>query len=307
MGQRDDLALVEAIKEWKQKRRAVILAHYYQRPEVQDIADFVGDSLQLSQQAAGTDAEVIVFCGVHFMAESAAILSPDKLVLLPEERASCPMADMVDAPALRAKKDALGEETIVVCYVNSSAAVKAESDICCTSANTVKVIESLPPDRPVLFVPDYNLGNYAACITGRPIHLWEGYCPTHHRITAEDIQKARKEQPEAMVLVHPECQPEVVALADGVASTAGIIEMAKKMPAREFIIGTEGGVLHQLAKQCPDKKFYLASPKMICPNMKATNLEKVLDSLVNLEPRVTVAEPIRERAVNSLRQMLAIS
>lgn len=307
MGVETNTALVEAIKEWKLKRKAVILAHFYQRPEVQDIADFIGDSLQLSQQAARTDAEVIVFCGVHFMAESAAILSPDKVVLLPEEQAGCPMADMIEPEKLKRRRAELGDRVTVVCYVNSSAAVKAESDICCTSSNAVKVVESLPPEERILFVPDQNLGEYVAWRTGRSLLQWEGYCPTHHWVTVDDVLAAKNEHPAAMVLVHPECRPEVVALADGVASTSGIIELAKKLPAHEFIIGTEEGLLHQLWKQCPDKKFYLASPRLICPNMKATNLEKVLAALISLEPRITVPKEIRERAVHSLKRMLAIT
>ncbi|SHE81561.1 quinolinate synthetase [Desulfofundulus australicus DSM 11792] len=298
--------LSEEIKRLKKERRAVILSHVYQRPEVQEIADFVGDSLGLAQQAAKTDAEVIVFCGVHFMAESAAILSPDKIVLLPEIKAGCPMADMVTVEALRERKKEI-PGVIVVCYVNTSAAVKAESDVCCTSANAVKVVSSLPEDRPVLFIPDKNLGQYVARQTGRKIHLWEGYCNTHDRLFAEDVLAAREAHPEALVLVHPECHPEVINLADAVASTTGMIRFARESSAREFIIGTETGILHQFRKQCPDKEFYLASDKLICPNMKATTLEKVHRALVTLEPRVTVPPEIREKALRSLERMLAVT
>jgi quinolinate synthase len=298
--------LSEEIKRLKKERRAVILSHVYQRPEVQEIADFVGDSLGLAQQAAKTDAEVIVFCGVHFMAESAAILSPDKIVLLPEIKAGCPMADMVTVEALRERKKEI-PGVIVVCYVNTSAAVKAESDVCCTSANAVKVVSSLPEDRPVLFIPDKNLGQYVARQTGRKIHLWEGYCNTHDRLFAEDVLAAREAHPEALVLVHPECHPEVIDLADAVASTTGMIRFARESSAREFIIGTETGILHQFRKQCPDKEFYLASDKLICPNMKATTLEKVHRALVTLEPRVTVPPEIREKALRSLERMLAVT
>ncbi|MDQ0286183.1 quinolinate synthase [Desulfofundulus luciae] len=298
--------LSEEIKRLKKERRAVILSHVYQRPEVQEIADFVGDSLGLSQQAAKTDAEVIVFCGVHFMAESAAILSPDKIVLLPEIKAGCPMADMVTVEALRERKKEIPGAT-VVCYVNTSAAVKAESDVCCTSANAVKIVSSLPEDRPVLFIPDENLGQYVARQTGRKIHLWEGYCNTHDKLFAEDVLAAREAHPNALVLVHPECRPEVIDLADAVASTTGMIRFARESDAREFIVCTEAGILHQFRKQCPDKEFYLASDKLICPNMKATTLEKVHRALVTLEPRVTVPPEIRERALRSLERMLAVT
>lgn len=298
--------LSEEIKRLKKERRAVILSHVYQRPEVQEIADFVGDSLGLSQQAAKTDAEVIVFCGVHFMAESAAILSPDKIVLLPEIKAGCPMADMVTVEALRERKEEI-PGVIVVCYVNTSAAVKAESDVCCTSANAVKIVSSLPEDRPVLFIPDENLGQYVARQTGRKIHLWEGYCNTHDKLFAEDVLAAREAHPHALVLVHPECRPEVIDLADAVASTTGMIRFARESDAREFIVCTETGILHQFRKQCPDKEFYLASDKLICPNMKATTLEKVHRALVTLEPRVTVPPEIREKALRSLERMLAVT
>lgn len=298
--------LSEEIKRLKKERRAVILSHVYQRPEVQEIADFVGDSLGLSQQAAKTDAEVIVFCGVHFMAESAAILSPDKIVLLPEIKAGCPMADMVTVEALRERKEEI-PGVIVVCYVNTSAAVKAESDVCCTSANAVKIVSSLPEDRPVLFIPDENLGQYVARQTGRKIHLWEGYCNTHDKLFAEDVLAAREAHPNALVLVHPECRPEVIDLADAVASTTGMIRFARESDAREFIVCTETGILHQFRKQCPGKEFYLASDKLICPNMKATTLEKVHRALVTLEPRVTVPPEIREKALRSLERMLAVT
>ncbi|MHB8172634.1 MAG: quinolinate synthase NadA [Thermincolia bacterium] len=303
--QQEFILLAEEIKKLKEQHNAVILAHLYQRPEVQDVADFVGDSLALSQQAAQTDAEVIVFCGVHFMAESAAILSPDKIVLLPEEKAGCPMADMITAEELRAKKKE-HPKAIVVCYVNSSAEVKAESDICCTSANAVKVVQSLPEDAEILFVPDQNLGHWVGMQTGRKIIYWEGYCNTHHRLKGDDIRKAKAEHPDALILVHPECQPEVVAMADGVFSTSGMIKYAKESPAKEFILGTEMGILHQLSKECPGKQFYMASSKLICPNMKSTTLEKVKWSLEELEPRITVSEDIRVKAIDSLDKMLAV-
>jgi len=296
--------LAEEIEVLKKERKAIILAHYYQRPEVQDIADFVGDSLQLSQQAAQTDAEVIVFCGVHFMAESAAILSPDKTVLLPDSNAGCPMADMIDAEGLRAyKKRVPGVQ--VVCYVNTSAEVKAESDICCTSSNAVKVLQSLEGND-ILFIPDENLGRYAANILERPIKLWPGYCKTHDRLTKDDILKAREKYPLAKVIVHPECREDICQEADYVGSTAGLISYAQNSESHEFIVGTESGILHRLHQVCPDKEFYLASERLTCPNMKMTTLAKVRDALIALSPRVTVKEEIRVRAKEALDRMLAL-
>lgn len=296
--------LADEIKVLKKERNAVILAHYYQRPEVQDVADFVGDSLQLSQQAAETDADVIVFCGVHFMAESAAILSPDKTVLLPEEKAGCPMADMVDADGLRAyKKRVPGVK--VVCYVNTSAEVKAESDICCTSSNAVKVLETLK-GQDVLFIPDQNLGRFAANILELPVKFWPGYCRTHDRLSKENILNAKQEHPQALVIVHPECKEEVCQEADYIGSTAGLIKYAQNSDSKEFIVGTESGILHKLHQVCPDKEFYLASERLSCPNMKSTTLVKVRDALKTLSPRVTVKEEIRVKAKEALDRMLAI-
>lgn len=296
--------LAGEVEELKKARKAVILAHYYQRPEVQDIADFVGDSLQLSQRAATTDAEVIVFCGVHFMAESAAILSPDKVVILPEANAGCPMADMVDAEGLRAyKKRVPGVQ--VVCYVNTSAEVKAESDICCTSSNAVKVLQSLQ-GKDILFIPDENLGRYAANILERSIEFWPGYCKTHDRLMKEDILKARKEHPLAKVMVHPECREDICQEADYVGSTAGLISYAQNSENKEFIVGTESGILHRLHQVCPDKDFYLASERLVCPNMKLTTLVKVRDALIALSPRITVNEEIRVKAKEALDRMLAL-
>lgn len=306
MDQKTIQELSGKILNLKKERKAVILAHFYQRPEVQDVADFIGDSLGLSQQAAKTDADVIIFCGVHFMAESASILSPGKIVVLPDDNAGCPMADMVDAVQLDRKKREM-PGAIVVCYVNTSAEVKAECDIACTSANAVQVITSLPAGKSILFVPDKNLGDYIMSKTGREMMLWDGYCYTHDRLTPDDIIEAKKVHPEALVMVHPECRPEVVALADMVSSTAGMLRFARESEAREFIIGTEIGILHPLRKQCPDKKFHIASNKLVCPNMKKTTLDKVYRSLVNLEPRVTVSEKIRERAISCLKRMLEVT
>ncbi|MEG6520607.1 quinolinate synthase NadA [Desulfotomaculum sp. 1211_IL3151] len=297
--------LTEDIKKLKKERNAIILAHVYQRPEVQEVADIIGDSLELSRRAAATDAEVIVFCGVHFMAESAAILSPDKIVLLPEENAGCPMADMVTAEELRAKKKEM-PEALVVAYVNTSAEVKAESDICCTSANAVKIVQSIPEDKPIIFIPDKNLGAYVANQTGRPMTLWEGWCNTHDWVTTEEVTKAKQEHPEALVLIHPECRPEVVAMADYVSSTTGLIRFAKESTAKEFIIGTEAGILHQLYKQCPGKEFFLATKRLVCPNMKATTLAKVKEALVTMQPQITVPPEIREKSLRCLERMLHV-
>ncbi|UWG97746.1 quinolinate synthase NadA [Dehalobacter sp. DCM] len=296
--------LINEINALRKEKNAVILAHYYQPGEIQDIADFVGDSLQLAQQAAATDADVIVFCGVHFMAESAAILSPDKVVVLPDPQAGCPMADMVEPNRLREEK-AKHPGIKVVCYVNSSAEVKAESDICCTSSNAEKVVDSLGNDD-ILFIPDGNLGRYIAAKTKRAIQFWPGFCPTHHRLAQTDILNKRKEFPKAKVLVHPECREEVWQEADYVGSTAGIIQYAVNSPDQEFIIGTECGILHELSKRCPRKKFHMASEYMICPNMKKVNLEKVRYSLRNLEPIVSVSDEIRKKSISALEKMLAV-
>lgn len=297
--------LSREILDLKKKSNAVILAHLYQRPEIQDVADFTGDSLGLSQQAAETDADVIVFCGVHFMAETAFILSPDKIVLLPEVNAGCPMADMVTAEALRDKKREF-PDAVVVCYVNSSAEVKAESDICCTSANAVKVVQSVPADKRILFVPDRNLGHYVGLKAGREIIYWEGYCNTHNKLTADDIRMAKETHQKAEILVHPECRPEVVALADQVFSTSGMIKYAEESKTQEFIIGTEMGILHRLHQKCPDKQFYLASKKLVCPNMKSTTLEKVKWALEERQPRIMVPDSIREKAVGAVEKMMAV-
>ena len=288
----------------KERRKAVILAHNYQRGEVQDIADFVGDSLELSQNAARTDAQVIVFCGVHFMAETAAILSPDKTVLLPDLKAGCPMANMITAERLIAKKRELPGDT-VVCYVNSSADVKAESDVCCTSANALKVVESLDTDE-ILFVPDQYLGHYIATKTDKKMILWPGYCPTHVRIQPEDITAARARYPGARVVVHPECRPEVIALADEVLSTGGMCRFARQTDAREIIVGTEIGIIHRLSKENPDKKFIAASQKAVCPNMKLITLEKILWALEDMAHQVVVPEGVRARAGAAVDRMLAI-
>ena len=299
-----DLPLAERILKLKQERNAVFLVHNYQLGEVQDIADFVGDSLELSQNAAKTKADVVVFCGVHFMAETAAILCPDMTVLLPDPHAGCPMADMITAEQLRQRKKELPNAS-VVCYVNSPAEVKAESDICCTSANAVKVVESVENDE-ILFVPDQYLGHYASTKTNKKIHLWPGYCPTHARIRDQDIVRLRQEYPQAKVVVHPECRPEVIALADEVASTGGMIRYAQREDVGEMIVGTELGIIHRLKKENPGKKFIPVSEQAVCPNMKLITLEKVLWSLEEMAPEVKVPEAIRLKAKAAVDKMLAI-
>jgi quinolinate synthase len=301
----DEIGLKRKIRELLNKRKAILLAHNYQRDEIQEIADITGDSLGLSQAAAQTDAKVIVFCGVHFMAESAAILSPDKTVLLPRLEAGCPMADMITVEALKKKKEEYPEAT-VVCYVNSSAAVKAHSDICCTSANSVKVVNSIPNGHPILMVPDMNLGRYVASQTHKEIILWPGFCPTHHRLKVAMVQKTKAEHPDAVFIAHPECTPEVLALADHICSTSGMYQYARKSSSKEIIVGTEIGILYRLRKENPDKCFYEPWEDMICPNMKLTTLEDVVYALENMVHVITVPEDIRIRAKKALDRMLEI-
>jgi len=297
--------LIEKIQELKRARNAIILSHNYQLGEIQDIADFVGDSLELSQSAARTHADVIVFCGVHFMAETASILCPDKTVLLPDIHAGCPMADMVTAEALRRRKQELPGATVVT-YINSSAEVKAESDYCCTSANAVKVIQSLDSTEQILFVPDQYLGAYIESRTGRKMVLWPGYCPTHLRILPQHIERLRQEYPQARVMVHPECRPEVAALADVVLSTGGMCRYARESEAQEIIVGTEMGLIHRLRKENPGKRFIPVSEQAICPRMKLITLEKVLWSLEEMSPLVKVPEETRLKAKRAVDRMLAI-
>ncbi|NJD61520.1 MAG: quinolinate synthase NadA [Deltaproteobacteria bacterium] len=298
-------ALKKGIRELLAARNAVLLAHNYQRDEIQEIADITGDSLGLSQEAAQSDAEVIVFCGVHFMAESAAILSPGKTVLLPRMDAGCPMADMIAPDDLRAWRDA-HPGAVVVTYVNSSAEVKALSDVCCTSGNAVNVVRSIPAGKEVFMVPDRNLAHYVAKVSGRRLSWWDGYCPTHERLSAADAARAREAHPEAELIVHPECRPEVVAMADAVLSTSGMYGYCRRSAAKEFIVGTEMGILYRLRKENPGKKFHLASRALICPNMKLTTLEDVRDALSSLTPVVTVPKEIREKACEALEAMLRV-
>ncbi len=299
-----DAKLIEDILRLKRQRKAIILAHNYQLGEVQDIADFVGDSLELSQKAAKTDADVIVFCGVHFMAETASILCLDKTVLLPDINAGCPMVDMVTAERLRDRKRELPGVT-VVCYINTSAEVKAESDVCCTSANAVKVIESLDA-KEILFVPDQYLGHYISTKSGKKMILWPGFCPTHIRIQPQYITNLRQEHPQAEVVVHPECRPEVIALADEVLSTGGLCRYANRSEVKQIIVGTEIGIIHRLRKENPGKKFIPASEQAICRRMKLITLEKILWSLDEMVPEVRVPEEICLKAKAAVDKMLEI-
>jgi len=299
-----DAQLKEKIISLKTRKNAIILAHNYQLGEIQDIADFVGDSLELSQKAAKTDADVIVFCGVYFMAETASILSPDKIVLLPDIHAGCPMADMITAEGLRKRKSEL-PGAIVVCYINSSAEVKVESDVCCTSANAVKVVESLGAGE-ILFVPDQYLGHYISTKINKKMILWPGFCPAHIRIQPQYITNLRQEYPQAKVVVHPECRPEVIALADEVLSTGGLCRYADRSEVKEIIVGTEIGIIHRLRKENPGKKFIPASEQAICPRMKLITLESVLWSLQEMTPEVKVPEEIRLKAKVAVDKMLEI-
>ncbi len=305
--------VLEKIEELKQKHNAVILAHNYQPGEIQDIADFTGDSLGLSITASKTDAEVIVFCGVLFMAETAAILSPDKVVLLPDKDAGCPMADMITGEELKKLKQK-HPGALVVCYVNSSAEVKAQSDYCCTSANAVEVVNSLPADKKIIFVPDKNLGQYTAKKTSRDLILWPGYCPSHVVITEKDVKEAKGKLPGAIVMTHPECTEPVKAISDQILSTGQMLKFVKKSKIRKFIIATETGIIHTLKKENPDAEFVPAAPKAICPNMKKITMEKVLWALDDLESfsaenskyRVTVPDDISKKAKKSLDRMVEI-
>lgn len=297
--------LIDKIEHLKTSQNAVILAHNYQSPQVQDIANFVGDSLGLSKQAAATDAEIIIFCGVLFMAETAAILSPQKTVLLPDKNAGCPMADMITAPQLSKLKNQ-HPDALVVCYVNSPADVKAISDYCCTSSNAVELVKSLPEDRKIIFVPDKYLGQFVKDRTNRDMVLWPGYCPTHLLITADDIKKAKAKHPDALVMAHPECTKEVCQCADQMLSTGQMLNFAKNSSQKQFIIATEIGIIHTLKKQNPNKEFIPACEKAVCPNMKKSSLEKILWSLEDNKHRITIDEPTRTNAVRALDRMLEI-
>ncbi len=297
--------LQKEIKRTARDKNALILAHNYQRDEVQAVADFTGDSLELSRIAAGKRADILVFCGVHFMAESAAILSPQKKVLLPDPNAGCPMADMADAADLARMKEQ-HPDAMVVTYINSSAEVKALSDICCTSANAVTIVQRVGAKK-IIFVPDRNLGSFVQRFTDKQIIPWKGFCPTHDRFTASDLQKARSAHPDAIVMVHPECRPEVVDMADEVLSTGGMVKYVESTSHKKIIVGTEMGMLYKLKSVNPNNEYILASDSFICPNMKKITLEKILSSLLDEKPVVTVPQDVAVKAEGCLRKMLELS
>lgn len=298
--------LQRRVRELLREKKGILLAHNYQRPEVQDAADFCGDSLDLSIRASRTEAEVIVFCGVHFMAETASILSPEKIILLPVMNAGCPMADMITADVLR-KKKAERPEAVIVSYVNTTAGVKAESDICCTSANVVQVINSIEPDKPVFMTPDKNLAQYTIRKTGRKnISYWNGYCPVHNNLSPEQVRKTKAAHPQALFFAHPECPPEVLDLADRILSTSGMITDSGKVEQKEIIIGTETGILYPLSKAHPDKTFIPVDETMVCRDMKKTGLADVVTALEKMKPLVKVPDDIAQKAKSAVEKMLAI-
>lgn len=297
--------IIKEIEKIKNEKKAVILAHNYQRPEVQDIADFVGDSLELSTKAKDTDAKIIIFCGVHFMAETAKILSPEKKVILPRMDAGCPMADMVTSEGLKELK-AQYPDYKVVTYVNSTADVKAISDSCCTSSNAINIVKNIESDK-IIFVPDRNLANYVSRFVKKEIIPWQGFCPTHERLEVKDILEKKKDHPDAKVLVHPECKPEVVDISDRALSTSGIIKFCHDDNSKTFIIGTEMGILHRLKKENPEKNFILASDRLVCPNMKLTRLEDVYKALVDEEGVIELDNNIIKRAKEALVNMYRLN
>lgn len=298
----------DEIQALKQERKAVILAHNYQTGDIQDIADFTGDSLKLAQEARKTDAEVIVFCGVHFMAETASILCPDKKVLIPDLEAGCSLADMVLPGDIRRWKEE-HPEGVVVCYVNTSAAVKAECDYCCTSANAEKVVRAIPAEKEILFVPDFFLGTYVKRVTGRQnMELWKGYCPTHVMIQSEEIERIKAANPDSEFIMHPECgcTTKSMHLADRVLSTEGMVRYVHDSAAQKFIVGTETGILHRMQKDNPHKTFIPATARAVCSYMKMNTLEKIVASLENLQYEVKVPEDLRRRAYRCIERMMEI-
>ena len=294
------------IERLKKERKAVILAHNYTRSEVQDVADYTGDSLELARRATQVDADVIVFCGVYFMAETAAILNPDKTVLIPDPSAGCPMADMITGAQLRELK-AKHPGAVAVCYVNSTAEVKAECDLCVTSGNAEKVMATIPAGREILFVPDQHLGGHVSAKEGRDYVLWPGYCPTHARLTPKMIADARAAHPGAPVMVHPECPKDVREAADEQLSTGGMCRFARESDAQTILVGTEVGILHRLRKENPDKTFVSVSDTLVCPNMKKTTLENLRDCLRDMSNRVVVEKDVADRARRAIDAMLAVS
>jgi len=305
-----ELDLVAEIQRLRRERRAILLAHYYQEPEIQDLADVVGDSLQLAQAAARTDAEVIVFCGVHFMAETAKILNPDKIVVLPDLDAGCSLADRCPAEAFEAWLKAYPDHE-VVSYINCSAAVKALSTIICTSSNAVRVVESLPKTKPIVFAPDRHLGRWVAQQTGRDLVLWPGFCIVHEQFTAKRVAALKARHPEAQLIVHPECDVTVSRMADFVGSTAALLRFVAQSPARAFLVGTEAGILHQMHKLRPDADLIPIPVDSgcncsLCPYMKLNTLEKLYLALRDLQPRIELDEAVRQRALRPLERMLAL-
>ncbi len=295
-------SMQEQIRQLAKEKNAIILAHNYQPADIQEVADLCGDSLEMSIKAAGTDADIIICCGVHFMAETAYILSPDKTVILPNPDAGCPMADMVTPEALVARKKELGNIPVIT-YVNSSAAVKAVSDICCTSANVVKIVNAMDADE-VLMTPDKNLAKYAAANTDKTVHLWDGCCPFHNTLEVDDVMAAKETHPDALFVAHPECPPQILELADSIQSTSGMIRFAGESSARKFILGTEIGLLHPISKAHPDKEFFAASQKMLCQDMKKISLSDILNSLKTLSGEIKVPEEIRVKALGAVQKMV---
>jgi len=307
-----DLNLTQEILQLKKDLNAVILAHYYQVPEIQDIADFVGDSLELSKQAAKTNAEVIVFAGVHFMAETAKILNPTKKVILPDLEAGCSLSDSCPAPLFKKFREE-HPDYFAVTYINSSAAVKALSDIICTSSNAEKIIRSIPENRKILFSPDRNLGRYLMEKTGREMLLWEGTCMVHEQFVQNKIQNLKKENPDALIIAHPECEEKVLDISDFIGSTSQLLRFVKESPNKKFIVATETGIIHQMQKACPDKIFIPAPPEDStcacneCPHMKKNTLEKLYQCMVNLEPEITLPDDLIEKAYIPIKRMLDLS
>ncbi len=302
---KDREILLKKLGELKKSRNAIILAHNYQIEEIQDIADFVGDSLELSRKASQTNADVIVFCGVKFMAESAKILSPEKTVLLPVKNAGCPMADMVDVESLKKFKTKYPKAKVVT-YVNSSAAVKAESYICCTSSNAIEIVESTP-SRQIIFAPDKNLANYVSKYTDKEIIVWNGYCPTHDSITVNDVVKIKNSYPKAKIAIHPECNIEVLKLADYVGSTAGILNYAKSVDSKTIVVGTEKGLIHRLKIENPGKEFIPLKDNFVCYNMKKTTLESIVEALEDMKFEIKIPENVQIKAKKALSRMLNIN
>ncbi len=297
--------LINEINELKHQRDAIIIVHNYQCDEVQNIADFLGDSLEMAKVARDSDKSVIVVCGVDFMAETAKILSPNKTVLIPDKDATCPMAHMIDTKILAELKDK-NNDSLVMCYVNSTAEIKAHSDVCCTSANAVKLVDHFANGQPVLFIPDMSLGNYCKVETGKDVILFDGFCPTHHRIFPEDVKKVKEEHPAALVLSHPECFEEVINMSDYVGSTSGIVRFIEKSDCKEFIICTEQGLYHRLKKENPEITIYSPCELNICPNMKKISLEDVRDSLENMQFEINLSDNIIQKANKALERMLTL-